>query len=138
MIRNIVIYLFVIINLYSQDLIVLDKPIVNKITLDISYYIDISGNMPLDQVLDQNFTKGVSHLNLGINTNVTWVSVVMTNKTDIEKKLYLHNSFTYLSSKVNFYELDGKKILNEREYSSEQNINIDQLDGAEESVNLTV
>jgi len=131
MLKVVSIFLFCMHILYAQVDININTPAVNLENFKTSFYIDPSKNISWDDVLSQDFTDANNKLNLGMKAEVTWIKVTLTNETNSSKKLFLHNTFTYLADNVHFYEIHNRKLIKESIFSSVYNQNTQEMDGAE-------
>ena len=95
----------------AHEVIVDEKKV--KITdFKMSYYIDTTETMSFDDIKKQVFTNASNKITLGKKVNVTWAKVIITNDTDENKKIFLHNPSAYSAKAVEFYELENKKLIN--------------------------
>ncbi len=97
----------------------------------LNYFVDTSGNMSLKEVKEQDFTEGKNKISLGINSNVTWVKLVLKNDTENLQKLYLHNIYAFHASSIHYYKLNSYgEVTQEINYEPRNNVNTDLMDGA--------
>ena len=98
---------------FAQETIRIDDDPVKMEDFYMSYFIDNSGLLSLDEVQEKKFTESISRLSLGINANSTWSKIIIKNISEIDKKLFLHHPYAYHLKAVEFYvTADQKDIKN--------------------------
>ncbi len=107
-------FLFLILlltSIYAQPIINIDSQDTKITDFKMSYYIDSSENMPLDEIKKQQFIESSNKVTLGKKVNVTWVKIFIKNSTQSNKKIYIHNPFAYSVKKLEFYSLVNNKLI---------------------------
>ena len=83
-----------------------------KITdFKMSYYIDKTEKMPLEEIKKQEFVESSNKISLGKKVNTTWAKVIIKNNTEENKKIFLHNPFAYNAKSVEFYEFQNNRLI---------------------------
>ncbi len=78
---------------------------------EMGYYSDMTEKMSFDEIREQNFTEASNKITLGKKANTTWAKVVLSNDTDKNKKIFIHNSSAYHGKAIEFYELQNDQLL---------------------------
>ena len=89
----------------------IDKNIVKITDFKMSYYIDTSEKMSLNDIKKQAFIDSSNKITLGKKANTTWAKVILSNITDTNKKIFIHNPSAYSAKAVEFYELQNDKLM---------------------------
>jgi len=76
-----------------------------------SYYIDRTEKMSFNDVKKQVFTDSSNKITLGKKVNTTWAKIILSNNTDTNKKIFIHNPSAYSAKAVEFYELQNDTLL---------------------------
>ena len=117
--------------LHAESVVKIQSDQYDLNTFKLNYFVDTSGNMPLEKVKDQNFIEAENKLSLGLNAHVTWVKIVLKNETQNLKKLYIHNIYAFHASSIHYYELNSNdQVIQEINYEPRKNVNTDLMDGA--------
>ena len=89
----------------------IDEEIIKITDFKMSYYIDTTEKMSFDNIKEQAFTESSNKITLGKKVNTTWAKVVLSNNTDTNKKIFIHNPSAYSAKTVEFYELQNDILL---------------------------
>ncbi len=84
---------------------------------NVGFIYDNNNSMSINEVKASNFTTTSNQHSFGNKPTIVWVKIEIRNITAIEKKIFLHNNFAYLSKEITIYEyiqdrLDDKNIYN--------------------------
>lgn len=75
------------------------------------YFIDATETMSFDKIKEQEFTESSNKITLGKKVNTTWAKVILSNNTDANKKIFIHNPSAYGARSIEFYELQNDTLL---------------------------
>lgn len=74
------------------------------------YFVDHSGNMSFNEVMQQTFVDSSNRVSLGTSALQTWAKIQLINPSDTQQKLYLHHPYAYHNRQVGLYEIvDGQE-----------------------------
>ncbi|EGM68244.1 sensor domain-containing diguanylate cyclase [Shewanella sp. HN-41] len=74
------------------------------------YFVDHSGNMSFNEVMQQTFVDSSNRVSLGTSALQTWAKIQLINPSDTQQKLYLHHPYAYHNRQVGLYEMvDGQE-----------------------------
>ena len=116
MLKYFIFFVLFFITLQAQSVVNIDSESVNITDFKMAYYVDKTQKMTLDEVKIQQFTESSNKISLGKTSNVIWTKVIIANKTDKNKKIFLHNPFAFTTQLVDFYEEENTKILNKSKF----------------------
>ncbi len=123
--------------LYAEAVVKIPSEPYDLKTFKLNYFVDTSGNMPLEQVKEQHFTEAENKLSLGLNAHVTWVKIVLKNETQNLQKLCIHNIYAFHASSIRYYELNSnEQVIQEINFEPRNNVNTDLMDGAVASLKV--
>jgi len=105
------IFLFFATLIFAQEPIVLNDSSVKIKDFNMSYFIDDTNEISLDEVQKKIFINSKNKLSLGQKAKTTWAKIIITNKSELDKKLFLHHPYAYHSKIIEFYVTQvGKNI----------------------------
>ncbi|MCH1931091.1 sensor domain-containing diguanylate cyclase [Shewanella sp. A25] len=79
-----------------------------------SYFVDQTGRMPLNEVMQQPFTDSNNSVSLGTAALQTWAKIQLFNASDNPQTLYLHHPYAYHNRHVGLYEVVEGQVAAER------------------------
>ena len=97
---------------------------------NISYIHDDENLLTIDKILDLNFKDTLSKNSFTSNHQVTWYKIKISNTTNVNKTIYLHNNLAYMSKEINIFEFNDNKIVDQNRYSLYSNDISKQLNGS--------
>ncbi|MCD4668698.1 MAG: sensor domain-containing diguanylate cyclase [Sulfurimonas sp.] len=97
--------------LFSQEIISLHDTDIKIKDFNMSYFIDNSGEMPLNEVTQETFIDSKNKISLGIKAKTTWAKIIIANKSKKDKKLFLHHPYAYHVKLVEFYVQQKNKTI---------------------------
>ena len=83
----------------------------------VSYYYDKSNSLKLKDIKNKLFLNIPKQYSLSIEKNIVWYKVDINNNSSLNKKLFLHNNFGYMSKEIELYESFNNKIINKEIYN---------------------
>lgn len=101
---------------HAQAVVNIDTENVKLNHFKLSYYLDKTAKMSLDEVKTKEFSTSVNKISLGKISNQVWIKIVLRNITDKKKKLFIHNPFAYTSEYINFFELKDDLLIRRVDY----------------------
>ncbi|MDD2790605.1 MAG: sensor histidine kinase [Sulfurimonas sp.] len=100
--------------LYAIPTITIDTQELKIDNFTLEYFTDNAENLTITDLKNSYFTN-IAHSNISfkISNPVAWLRFNIHNNTNKSRIFYLHNHFGYLSTQLDFYEIDSKKISQE-------------------------
>jgi len=83
----------------------------------LSYIVDKNSSYNISQLQSMQLTPISNRHGIGGKTGPTWYRLTLNNLTDIEQKLFLHNSFAYYSKEITIFEFANHKLLDQNIYN---------------------
>jgi signal transduction histidine kinase len=111
--RYFILFVIFCLNSVAQPITNIETDNINITDFKMQYFIDTTDKLNIHDIQKQNFKNSKNRVTLGRdNVQNTWIRIVLFNNTKTAKKLFLHNSFGYISSFINFYEMENNIIKN--------------------------
>ncbi|MEP0073478.1 MAG: diguanylate cyclase [Marinomonas sp.] len=79
-----------------------------------SYFVDISEEMTLEDVQQQTFTPSTNSVSLGSKAKTTWAKIELQNTTKTIITAFLHHPYAYHNKSVVLYEVVDGRLANTR------------------------
>ena len=115
--KIILLLLFSFTLLFSQSPLTIDSDSVNFTDFNMEYYVDDTKEMKYDELRTQKFSPISNRVSLGKKAKHTWIRIVLHNRTQSSKKLYIYNPYAYPADYVHFYEEQNDELLNKVEFN---------------------
>ncbi|MDO6427238.1 diguanylate cyclase [Thalassotalea sp. 1_MG-2023] len=96
---------------FDEPSVLIKSSSVELTEFSMSYFVDNSESMLINDILLQRFTPIVSKLSLGTDAKFTWAKIKVHNQQQQAITLYLHHPHAYHLKFVSFYETQNKKVL---------------------------
>ena len=106
--------LFTFLNATTIELNYLDKKVED---FDISYIIDKNSSYTIEQIKDIKFQNISNRHAFSGKIGTTWYKIDLKNITEIQKEVFLHNSFAYYSEEIDIFEFSNNKQVNQERYN---------------------
>ena len=117
--------------LHAEPIVKITSMPIHITEFQIGYFVDTSGKMSFAEVQKEKFTVGNNRLSLGMDSDVTWVKIILHNETNSSQKLFIHNASAYHAAAIHFYELEDNTLVNNIRFEPVNKLNTDKMDGAE-------
>ncbi|QOR61002.1 diguanylate cyclase [Sulfurovum sp. ST-21] len=132
LIKKVCLFLFLsTVMLYAEAVVRITGESVNLNTFTLNYFIDHSEKMSLESIKKETFIEGPNRLSLGINAHTTWVKIILENKTEEPKTLFIQDIYVFHSSNTTFYAFDEEeRLLDTISFQPRNCVNTDLLEGA--------
>ena len=105
------IFLFFSTSTFAQGDIFIDDTPVKIENFTMGYFIDITGRLPLEKVKKENFIDSKNKLSLGTKAKITWSKIIISSKSKLDKKLFIHHPYAYHVKAIEFYVTQENKTL---------------------------
>jgi len=121
---KIILYLSLMNFLFAADIEInySDKKFEN---FKLSYIEDKNSSYTISQLQNMQLKPISNRHGISGKTGPTWYRLTLKNVTDIEQKLFLHNSFAYYSKEITIFEFANHKLLDQNIYNilSDKSVN---------------
>jgi len=100
---------------WSEPQVTIEHDSVNLTDFRMAYHVDASGALTYEQIRSLPFAETGSRTTLGTDAKVTWFRLILQNRTQTERKVFVHLPHAYHVRSVDFFEeRDGELIRHER------------------------
>ena len=130
MLQKLIYIILLLTTLNAQSVVNIESSNIKINNFKLSYFIDKTEIMELDEVKKQEFIDASNSLSLGYNAKHTWIKIVLKNCSTKNQNIFIHNIDAFHSSSIKFYELEDNRILNALQIDLKHGINIVSMDGA--------
>jgi hypothetical protein len=130
--------LLINLTLSANTLVTIDDKSTALTNFKTSYFVDHSGEMSIQEVIDAPFTPSANKFTLGMNKNSTWVKIDLHNQTSTTKQLHLHNLQGFYLKKIGFYEVSNNQITHSLYHDLSQTIDYKLFKGASAIYSFTL
>jgi len=83
----------------------------------LSYIQDKNSSYTISQVQEMQLKRIKNKHGIAGKTGPIWYKLDLKNLTQIEQKLYLHNSFAYYSKEIDIFEFSKNKLIDQNRYN---------------------
>ena len=114
---KVILLLFLLCNisLASEKIEILYNDI-KLVNFTIGYIHDNSNLLSIDEIIKLPFDETTNQNSFGINHDITWYKLEISNSTNLDKTIYLHNNLAYMSKEIDVYEFHNDKALDQNRY----------------------
>ncbi len=106
--------IFTFLNATTIELNYLDKKVED---FDISYIIDKNSSYTIEQIKDIEFQNISNRHAFSGKIGTTWYKIDLKNITEVQKEVFLHNTFAYFSKEIDIFEFSKDKQVNQERYN---------------------
>ncbi|MDB2562450.1 sensor histidine kinase [Sulfurimonas sp.] len=96
----------------------------------VSYILDKNSSLSINQVESMEFNIIKNKHAFSGQTGATWYKIDLENKTDLDKKIFLHNNLAYFSKKIDIFTLNDNFIQDKHFYNVLENKSTNKLFGS--------
>ena len=120
--------LFFVGTLFADPLVTITSDKTKLHDFKLSYFIDRTNEMTIDDVPNMKFLTATNSDTLGIDVTHTWIKIKLFNATEKNQQLFLHQDLGFTFAKTIYYEMDTKntilntKVVDETSASYAENI----------------
>ena len=97
---------------------------------NIDYFLDEENSFSIDTIKEVNFKSSSNYTSFGNIPSTLWIRLNIINTTEIEKEIFLHNDFAYLSKQITIFEFINNKLIDQNIYNILDNKETNKLTGS--------
>jgi len=83
---------------------------------NIGYIHDNSNLLSIDEIIKLPFENITNQNSFGINHDITWYKLEISNSSNLDKTIYLHNNLAYMSKEIDIFEFRNNQIVDQNKY----------------------
>ncbi len=111
--KNIFLFIFILATTLifaDERVLVADTPVKLE-NFPMSYFVESSEKLSLDAVKKESFIASKNKLALGTKAKATWSKIIISNQSNLDKRLFLHRPYTYHVKAIDFYVTQESKTV---------------------------
>jgi len=118
--------------LFADPLVTITSDKTKLHDFKLSYFIDRTNEMTIDNVPNMKFLTATNSDTLGIDVTHTWIKIKLFNATEKNQQLFLHQDLGFTFAKTIYYEMDTKNtILNTKVVDDTSSSYAENIEGSD-------